>query len=112
MIIVNGCIQIQVPRGELYDEYGDPISSENEYGKRFGCNILTRSRDRKGGEEAGQYEHSSYEVLIEAPASAVMYDFVRLYDARDNYLGQFRVQDTQYLDAVGALKIICDANQG
>lgn len=112
MIIVNGSIQVLAPRGERYDELGDPIPCSEDFGDKVGCNLLTKSRDRKGGEEAGQFEHASYEVLLECPENAVVMNFVRLYDARDQYLGQFRVQDTQYLDAVGALKIICDANQG
>ena len=70
------------------------------------CNIKTIKHNR-GISMNGGYTQASYEVLID---SVIMPRFeaekVLLTDNRGNELGEFRMQDVQHLDAVGAIKVI------
>lgn len=116
MIIVNGSIQLlkQSAASAQYDTNGDPVGDAqmSAFGEIKGCNLLQRSADRKGGAESGLFSRLSYEVLLPTSCEEFEGEFARLYDARGKDLGDFKVQSIEYLDAVQAIKLICDANKG
>lgn len=103
MIIINGTLQVVEKKGGGMQN-GKPIKVEESVGEPIPCNLRTVMHNQKGKTVDGVFTQSSYEVLIEArPISA---ERVILTDSRNVRIGEFRVQDIQYLDIVNAVKII------
>lgn len=106
MIIENGFICLVTTTGGGMQN-GKPIPVTNEVGLSIPCNIKVTKRDYKGISVDSVYTQQSYEVLID---SVIMPCFeaekILLIDNRNKELGVFAVQDVQYLDGVGAIKIV------
>lgn len=106
MIIENGHISLVTTSGGGITN-GIPVPVREIVGKRYPCNIRVVKRDRQGTTIDSKFTQASYEVLID---SVIIPHFetekVVLTDNRNNSLGQFAVQDVQYLDGVGAIKIV------
>lgn len=103
MIIANGTIRPITETGGGYDESGSPIPASRVEGEEIPCNIQTDTHDRRGVSEDGTYSNHSYTILIDQqPWTARR---IRLYDNRKNDIGEFQIQDEQFLDCVGAIKL-------
>ncbi len=102
MIIENGYIQIKKQEGggmlngipqPIKERWCDPIP----------CNIRKNKSDHRGTYADGKFHQTTATILIEVN------DFdaqrLRLVDNRGTELGEFEIQDIQYLHAVGATQI-------
>lgn len=102
-MINNGSVQILLGTGTGLDENGDPIVAIDNWGESIPCQIETIKHDYKGIYQDGEFERASYRVYLE------MQEFegsrVRLTDNRNKNIGEFQIQDIQYLDIVQRIKI-------
>lgn len=106
MIIVNGYMQVLMTTGGGMKN-GIPIPVEETLSCSIPCNIKTIKHNRKGMAIDGVFTQSSYEVLIDTITTDVFSnDRIILTDNRNQKLGEFRVQDIQHLDCIGAIKIV------
>lgn len=103
MIIVNGTLQVIEKKGGGMLN-GIPIKVEESISEPIPCNLRTIMHNHKGKTVDGVFTQSSYEVLIES--QQISAERVILTDSRNVRLGEFRVQDIQFLDFVNAVKII------
>lgn len=111
MIIENGTLQtISTSGGGLL--HGRPVAVTEAVGEPIPCNIKTNTNDRHGKAVDGVFQRTDYVVLIDTLAVATFTaQRVVLTDNRGQKLGEFRVQDVQHLDCVGAIEIhVCHAD--
>jgi hypothetical protein len=111
MIIENGTIQtISTTGGGML--HGRPVEVQETRSEPMWCNIKTNTDDRKGRTVDSVFRRTEYEVLIDtAEVERFTAERVVLTDNRGHELGEFRVQDVQHMDAVGAIKItVCHAD--
>lgn len=103
MIIENGYIQIKKQDGGGL-VHGVPQPIKERWCEPIPCNIRKNRSDHKGTYIDGKFVQTSATILIEIE------DFeakrLRLVDNRGTELGEFEIQDIQYLSAVGATQII------
>ncbi len=102
--MVNGTICYQIKTGGGTDTSGDPIPVSSSWSDPVECNIRTNTHNNKGTYQGGQFTVSAYEILLEATEFSA--ERVRITNNRDISLGEFQVQNTQFLDNVGRVKII------
>lgn len=105
MIIPNGTLQtIGTTGGGM--EKGIPIPVQETLGVSIPCNIRTNTSDHHGRTVDGVFVRSDYCVLIDTDTVDVFEARrVVLTDNRGQHMGEFRVQDIQHLDYVGAIQI-------
>jgi len=100
-MIINGTVQCETITGGGTATNGDTIPAIPTWGEPIECNIKASSGT--GRYEDGVFKIPSYEVLIETQDFAA--DRVQLTDSRNTVLGAFQVQDIQFLDFAGMVKI-------
>lgn len=102
MIIENGTLQtIEKTGGGIVN--GRPVRVEQVFGDPIPCNLKTITHNNRGKAIDGEFTQASYEVLVDVPTFTA--ERVVLTNNRGVRLGEFRVQDVQYLDCVNAVKI-------
>lgn len=102
MIIYNGTLQAVEKTGGGFVN-GRPVPVTETLGEAFACNLRTIKSDHQGVIVDGVFTQASFEVLVEVEHFTA--ERVVLTDNRGKRLGDFRVQDVQHLDYVGAVKI-------
>ena len=100
-MIINGTISCGTQIGGGTSEIGDTIPVVMTWGTPIECNIKTSSGT--GRYEDGTFKIPSYEVLIEMQSFDA--DRVKLTDNRNVDLGEYQVQDIQFLDYTEMVKI-------
>jgi len=102
-MISNGSIYVLSVGGTSFDENGDPINASSVWIGPIECNIKPIRVNNKGKYIDGQFTQSSYEILVE------MQDFeaeiVSLVNNQEGALGEFKVQDIEFLNYVQRVKI-------
>ena len=102
-MIVNGSLYYLVSGGIELDSDGDPISVTPVWSSAIPCQLVPIRNSNKGKYEDGQFSQSSYEIII------MPMDFtaktVSLVDNNEGALGEYRVQDIEFLDVVKRVKI-------
>ena len=102
-MINNGYIQASEYGGTTSNQNGDPVVIAETWGDLIICQIETVKHDNKGIYLDGKYTQATYKILIE------MQEFqakrIKITDSRGNSLGEFNVQDIQFLDMVQRVKI-------
>jgi hypothetical protein len=103
MIIENGTIEAKAKAGGGFDEDGYPVKPEEIFGVPIPCNVQVNKRNNLGKQNGNTFKIASYIVLIEPqPFEAERVRLNRL--GKD--LGEFSVMFTEWLEAVGALRIV------
>jgi hypothetical protein len=103
MIICNGKIREKIQTGGGLDEEGNPVSSSESLGEPIPCRIKVNKQNNLGKQNGNTFTIASYEILIESqPFTAERVQLERL----EKDLGEYSVISTEYLEAVGALKIM------
>jgi hypothetical protein len=103
VIIVNGKIFEKVKSGGGLDGAGNPVQTSAVWGNPIPCHISVNKRNNLGKQNGNTFTVASYEVLIEPQPFYA--ERVRLTEhGRD--LGEFSVMFSEYLEAVGATKIV------
>jgi hypothetical protein len=103
MIIENGYIQECIVSGGGIDSQGLPVEVEETWGEPIPCNIRKSKSDKKGVYVDGHFEQCSAVILIDPKDFSALR--IKVTDNREQVLGEFEVQDVQYLHAVDALQI-------
>lgn len=103
MIIANGHIKVLVKAGGGKDAKGNPIKVSYTPGTPIECNIKTNTHNNKGVYVDGKFTQSKYILLIDMDPSFTADRISINYHGKD--LGDFQVQDIEYLDAVDSIKI-------
>ncbi len=99
----NGYIEVEQIT-EAKDGYGFPTDDTAvSYGKKIPCHILKNTEDKRGDYKDGKFIRYAFTVWFE------MQDFkaekVRLTDNRGNVKGVFEVQNIEFCDLTGRVKI-------
>jgi hypothetical protein len=103
MLIVNGTIAAKVKTGGGLGADRYPVKPTETWAQPVPCHVKVNKRDNLGKQNGNTFKIASYEVLIEPQAFES--ERVRLTEhGRD--LGEFSVLWTEYLEAVGFLKIV------
>jgi hypothetical protein len=103
MIIENGTITAKVKTGGDLDADGYPVKPDETWEQPVPCHVKLNRKNNLGKQNGNTFIIASYEVLIEPQPFES--ERVRLTEhGRD--LGEFSVLWTEYLEAVGALKIV------
>jgi len=102
--MTNGTLQYKSKTGGGTDPTtGDPIAVTGAWSDCIDCFIQTNHHNTKGKYIDGKFEIADYTVLIETqPFDA---DRVLLITDKGKTLGEFQVQNVEFLDAVGRVKI-------
>ncbi len=99
----NGTLQYAIVTGGGLDAIGDPIPVVTSWSDPVDCLIITNTRNDKGTYQDGKFTQMAYVVHIDKqPFDAKR---VRLTNDRGIELGEFQVQDVQFLDLVRRVKI-------
>jgi len=100
----NGTLQYKIITGGGLDASGDPIQVTEDWSEPIDCWIKTNLHNQKGKYEDGKFTMAKYEVLIELqPFEA---DRIKLITDKNKDLGEFQIQDCQFLDIAGRVKIM------
>jgi hypothetical protein len=103
MLIVNGTISAKVKSGGGLDSDGYPVKPLESWTQPIPCRIVTNKKNNLGKQNGNTFTIASYEVLIELQS----FESERVRLARHcRELGEFSVLWSEYLDAVGAFKIV------
>lgn len=102
MIIANGILQIIGKTGGGYKN-GKPVPVETTTGEPIPCNITTNKYDRLGTYIDGKFTRASFIILIDMQSFDA--DRVTLTTDRGKVLGEYSVQNIQFLDVVENVKI-------
>jgi hypothetical protein len=103
VIIVNGNITAKIKSSGGLDGEGNPVKTSESWGGPISCRIAMNKRDNLGKQNGNTFTVASYEVLISPqPFTA---ERVKL-ERHGKDLGEFSVMFTEYLEAVGAIKIV------
>jgi hypothetical protein len=102
MIIENGTIRIvERTGGGLVN--GNPVKAVETLSVPIPCNYTVNQNDHLGRYEGGTFTQAKFVVLIDTREFTA--EHVELATTRGVCLGRFRVQDIQFLDVVGNVKI-------
>lgn len=102
MIITNGILQIIGKTGGGYKN-GKPVPVEPVTSEPIPCNIATNKFDHLGTYIDGKFTRVSFIILIDMqPFEA---DRIILTTDRGKALGEYSVQNIQFLDVVETVKI-------
>ena len=103
MIIVNGRIWAKDKSGGGLDGEGNPMKPSESWGDPIPCRITTNKRNNLVKQNGNTFTIASYEILIGLqPFTAERVKLERF--GRD--LGEFSVMFAEYMEAVGAIKIV------
>ncbi len=102
MIIENGHIQIKTQQGGgIVGGIPQPVTQT--WSEPIACNIRKNKSDHRGTYADGKFHQMTATILVEGN------DFdakrIKVVDNRGKELGEFEIQDIQYLHAVGATQI-------
>lgn len=103
--MINGILQYETTSGGGISEItNDPIPVVSAWSGSIDCLIITVKHNNKGIYQDGKFIAASYMIHIDPQ----IFDAkkVKLTDSRDKDLGTFLVQDLQFLDVVGKIKIV------
>ena len=103
MLPCNGYIEVKTAVGGGIDADGIPIAAQEAYGSPIPARIQTLRRSKDGRYEDGRFIESSYYVFIPIDR-AFEADEVRITH-NGHMLGDFLVQNIEYLTLVGRIKI-------
>ncbi|MFK2681128.1 hypothetical protein ACIXT9_02390 [Bacteroides fragilis] len=102
MIIANGTLQIVGTTGGGFKN-GNPVKVQEALGEPISCNFTTNKNDHLGRYEGGSFTRAKFVILIDMQDFNA--EYVVLNTIRGIKVGKFRVQDAQFLDTVGNIKI-------
>ena len=102
-MITNGTISSKIITGGGLDSNGDPVAVTTSWGTPIECLIKTNTHSNNGKLEDGEFTMASYEVII--PLQDFSADRIKLVNDRGTILGEFQIQDIQFLDTVDRVKI-------
>lgn len=102
MVIANGTLQIVEYTGGDFKN-GNPVEVKETSGKHIPCNFTTNKNDHLGRYEGGTFTRAKFVVLIDMQEFDA--EYIILNTARGAKVGKFRVQDIQFLDVVGNVRI-------
>lgn len=104
-MIVNGLLytKSETIGSTSFDTNGDPIKSESIWIEPIPCHIITVRKDEKGIYADGRFTQSTYEILIELQDYEAK--IVRIENDHGKNLGEFKVQNIEFLKYVGKVKI-------
>ena len=92
----NGTIQYKVLSGGGLDGNGEPIISTVSWSEPIRCLYKTVKHSNTIYQQ-GKFTDKSYEILIEST--------VKLTNDRTQFLGEFEVQDIEFVNRSGRVKI-------
>jgi hypothetical protein len=103
MIIVNGTITVKIKSGGGLNGEGNPVEPSESWGDPIPCRITTNKRNNLGKQNGNTFTIASYEILIGLqPFTAERVKLERFGED----LGEFSVMFTEYMEAVGAIKVV------
>jgi len=103
MVFVNGFISAKIKTDGGLDENGNPVRPSEDFEERIPCRITTNKKNNIGKQNGNTFTVASYEVLIDLqPFEAGLVRLTR----NEHDLGEFSVLWIEYLEAVGAVKIV------
>ena len=102
MIIANGTLKIVGKAGGGFMN-GNPVKVKDIFSEPIPCNIATNKNDHLGKYEGGTFTRAKFVVLIDIQELDA--EYIVLTTDRGKEIGKFRVQDIQFLDTVGNVKI-------
>ena len=101
--MINGTLQCKTRATEGFDIEGNPSPEAGKWSDYIDCFIQTNTHSNKGTYQDGRFTIAAYTVLIETqPFDA---DRIKLVTDKGKHLGEFQVQDIQFMDIVGRVKI-------
>jgi hypothetical protein len=128
---LNGTLKVALTKSEHVNEYGEIVSSLQEWSKPIDCCISTNSDNRIGKYEDGEFRMSAYTILLEA--SGAFYEALAHEDSTlvengsdggligaerqmpvidrvslsryGESLGEFRVQSMEAFPSVGRIQL-------
>jgi hypothetical protein len=103
MLIVNGTIAAKIKSGGGLDADGYPVKPSASWSPPVPCHVRMNRKNNLGKKNGNSFTVASYEVLIEPQPFES--ERVRLTEYGRN-LGEFSVLWTEYIEAVGLLKIV------
>ena len=98
----NGTIQYKVLSGGGLDGNGEPIISTVSWSEPIRCLYKTVKHSNTIYQQ-GKFTDKSYEILIESRDFQA--DTVKLANDRTQFLGEFEVQDIEFVNRSGRVKI-------
>ena len=98
----NGTIQYMVLSGGGLDGNGEPIISTVSWSEPIRCLYKTVKHSNTIYQQ-GKFTDKSYEILIESRDFQA--DTVKLTNDRTQFLGEFEVQDIEFVNRSGRVKI-------
>lgn len=100
----NGTLKYAAITGGGFDGNNDPLPVTTSWSDPVDCLIITNTRNDKGTYQDGKFTVCKYTIhLDKQPFEAKR---VKLTNDRGIDLGEFQVQDIQFLDLVRKVKII------
>lgn len=99
----NGTISCKIQTGGGLDGAGNPITITTEWSEPVLCLIKTNSHSNKGKYEDGVFTMATYEVLLEIQEFTA--NRIKLVNNVGSDLGEFQIQDIQFLENAGRIKI-------
>ena len=103
-MITNGKIQYSIKTGGGTSSGGDSVPVSFGWSLPIDCSFQTNTRDNKGIYVGGKFTVASYMILIEG-CEEFNSSRVRLINSRGSIIGEYDVQDMQFLDTVDRIKI-------
>lgn len=100
---MNGTIQARLKTGGGLDADGYPVKSVESWSPPVPCHVRMNRKNNLGKQNGNSFTVASYEILIEPQPFET--ERVKLTE-HGRGLGEFSVLWTEYLDAVGSLKIV------
>ena len=100
----NGTLQYAITTGGGVNTNGDPVPVIAAWSNPIDCLIITNTRNNKGAYQDGKFTVCAYEIHIEKQSFTA--NRIKLVNSRGDQLGEFEVQDIQFLDLVRKVKII------
>lgn len=103
-MMTNGDLYCKIISGGGRDENGNNLPEDVSWGEPIPCLWTTNTHNNNGTYQDGKFTVAAYTVLIE------LQDFtatcIKLISDRGTNLGEFQIQDIQFLDSVGRVKIM------
>lgn len=104
-MMTNGTISFQFVTENGFSVNGDPLPDAKAWSvPEIPCLIRTNQHNQKGKVRDGKFEMSAYTIHLEM-MEEITAKRVKLVNDRGNNLGEFEIQDIQYLKLVKRIKI-------
>lgn len=100
---MKGLIQAQIQTGGGENEYGEPIPSKVDWGKKTECTYNANELNNRGRVHDFKFTQSAYIITVfdmDFRAS-----IIRLFDSSDNMVVEQEVQSLEVLEEVQRVKI-------